>query len=90
MVLDGNLAGLDGELKSMNLTLKPMYADYRTAKAVRAAWDANKDFRICNVFHPDDGRPINKRDAKPGMVLNIRFAGLTKICRITVVTGDLT
>lgn len=67
----------------MYLTLTPAYGrDYKNAKAVQEDWDAGKDFIICNAFSPDDGRYISKKDATPGMVLNIRYKRLMNIKQI--------
>ena len=69
----------------MYLTLTPAYGrDYKSGKEVQADWDAGKDFVINNAFSPDDGRYINKTDAKPGMVLNIRYKRLMNIKQIKV------
>ena len=65
------------------LTLVPAYGrDYKSRSAVVADWDAGKDFQISNFFHPDDGRYINKQDAKGPLVLNIRYKKLTQVCQI--------
>lgn len=67
------------------LTLVPAYGnDYKSGKEVQAAWDANKDFQIQQFNHPDDGRYINKQDAKPGMTLNIRYKRMTQVKVIKV------
>lgn len=60
------------------LTLVPAYGrDYITAKAVKEHWEAGKDFQISNMFHPDDGRYINKEDGR-GQKFIIRFCKGTK------------
>jgi hypothetical protein len=66
------------------LTLVPAYYDYQTAKAVKEAWAAGKDFRVCNAFSPDDGKACNKQDIKGPITLNIRYRGLTQIAQIKV------
>ena len=59
------------------LTLSPAYGrDYTSQKAVKADWDADKDF-VIETFGPDMGRYINKSQA-PGKV-SIRYAKLTKV-----------
>tara|TARA_R110000868_G_C10462181_1_gene727496 strand:+ start:319 stop:528 length:210 start_codon:yes stop_codon:yes gene_type:complete len=64
------------------LTLVPAYGrDYKTAAAVKADWQAGKDFIISNFHHPDDGRPINT-PVPANTTLNIRFNRLTKVCQI--------
>jgi hypothetical protein len=59
----------------MYLTVIPAYGrDYKTAKAAKQDWADNKDFRISNMFSPDDGRYINKQDAdQRGITVTIRF-----------------
>lgn len=69
----------------MFLTCVPSYGrDYKTQKEVKAAWDEGKDFTIQAIMSPDDGRQINKQDAKSGMTLNIRYKKLTQVCVIKV------
>jgi len=66
-----------------SLTVVPAYGrDYATAKAVREAWDAGKDFRISNMFSPDDGRYVNKDDRPAGVAIMVRFHKLTKTVNI--------
>ncbi len=61
------------------MTLLPAYGrDYKSAKAVRADWDAGKDFVICDNFSPDDGRYVNKEQLT-GRTVNIRYKGNTQI-----------
>ena len=63
----------------MRLTAIPAYGrDYKSAKAVKADFAANKDFLICDMFSPDDGRYINAEQLKPGDTLSIRYARNTK------------
>ena len=63
------------------LTAIPSYGrDYKSAKDVRADWEAGKDFTI-STLGADDGRQINKQDAQ-GIVLNIRYKKLASICQI--------
>lgn len=66
------------------LELSPSYGrDYKSGKEVQQAWDEGKDFTI-ETMGPDSGRQINKQDATPGMVLNIRYKRLTQIKVIKV------
>jgi len=59
----------------MRLTVLPAYGrDYKSAKAVRADFDANKDFVVCDMFSADDGRYINAEQLKPGDMLCVRYA----------------
>lgn len=63
----------------MTLTLSPAYGrDYKSKKAVKADWDADKDFIIETVMHPDCGRYVNKTQLA-GQEVNIRYQGLTKV-----------
>ena len=69
------------------LTLTPAYGrDYRSKKAVQTDWDANKDFTICDMSCPDDGRYANKTDlASAGYEeVNIRYKRLANVAVITV------
>ena len=69
----------------MFTTLVPAYGrDYKSAKEVKADWDAGKDFQIANAFSPDDGKYINKADARPGQSFNVRYKKLTQIVVIKV------
>jgi len=48
-----------------SITVVPAYRrDYKSKKAVEAAWKANKDFLIQDITSPHDGRYINLSDAK--------------------------
>lgn len=63
----------------MRLTVTPAYGrDYKSAKEVRADFDANKDFMICDMSSPDDGRYINAEQLEPGDTLAVRYARNTK------------
>lgn len=66
------------------LTLVPAYGrDYKSAKAVKADWDAGKDFAIASMG--ECGRYINLEDAqKVGMRVSIRYAQLTRVTTFTV------
>ena len=63
------------------LTLTPAYGrDYKSQKAVKADWGANKDFVIATLGHPTY---INKQDAdRDGAKVMIRYNNLTKITNI--------
>jgi hypothetical protein len=66
----------------MYIEVTPAYGrDYTTAKAVKADWKAGKDFIICCMFHPDNGRYINKEDADkdPSLTVNLRYDELRKV-----------
>mgnify|MGYP000370249627 CR=1 FL=1 len=63
----------------MRLTVIPAFGrDYKSAKAVKADFDENKDFMICDMFSPDDGRYVNAEQLKPGDTLSVRYAKKTK------------
>lgn len=65
------------------LQLIPAYGrDYKSAKAVKSAWNEGKDFQIADFFHPDNGRYINLPDSRKGDILNIRFNANRDICQI--------
>lgn len=70
------------------MTVVPAYGhDYTSAKQVKDAFHANKDFRIADYFHPEDGRYVNREDLIRSRVrtVNVRYAGLRKITVITVI-----
>lgn len=69
------------------LHVVPAYGrDYPSEAAVRADWDAGKDFRIQDISAGwDDGRYINKEDLerhRPGNGVNIRYNRLRNVCVI--------
>ena len=67
-------------------TLIPAYGrDYKSKKAVLQDWNDNKDLMVNDMFHPSDGRYINKTDAQsqPG-TYNIRYDRNTKIVPVQV------
>lgn len=67
------------------MTLTPAYGrDYKSQKAVKADWDADKDFIIADFFHPDCGRYVNKAQLPAPGTVNIRYAGLAKVMVIQV------
>jgi hypothetical protein len=64
---------------TMHITLQPAYGrDYRSVAAVKADYDAGKDFIIASVSHPDFGRYCSKRDLQ-GQTVNIRYAKNMKV-----------
>jgi len=68
------------------MTLVPAYnRDYRSAKEVREAFNADKDFVIASVDDPDCGRYVNKPQLV-GVVgeVWIRYAKNTKKTRVVV------
>lgn len=62
------------------VTLVPSYGrDYTSHKEVQTAWDNGKDFTIYQIFHPYDGKKINKKDAEfQGGTFSVRFSSKTK------------
>ena len=59
-------------------TLTPAYGrDYRSAKAVKADFEAGKDFIMADVDSPWSNKPCNKESLiKAGIrAVNIRFKG---------------
>lgn len=66
------------------MTLTPSYGrDYKSAKAVKADFDANKDFTIASVG-PHMGRQANKADLKGQGSITLRYAKLTKCVVIKI------
>jgi len=64
------------------ITLIPAYGrDYKTAKTVKADWEAGKDFVIADISNPYDGKPCSIRDMENEQIL-IRFNRLAKITKI--------
>ena len=64
------------------LSAVPAYGrDYKSAKAVKADWDAGKDFMIQDMSHSGY---VNKDDATKGSTVVIRYAKLTKQLPIKV------
>ena len=69
------------------MELTPAYGrDYKSAKEVKEAWEAGKDFVINDITSPNDGSYINKEDAsKAGMKsVLIRYKKLTQITNVKV------
>ena len=67
-------------------TLTPAYGrDYRSAAAVKADWEANKDFILHDMFSRYDGKPIN-RSACAGVYsrVNIRYAKRMRVVELEV------
>ncbi len=63
------------------LTLVPAYGrDYTSKKAVKADFDADKDFRISDISCQWDGKVANKSDiARDYDKVEIRYAKLRKL-----------
>ena len=69
------------------MTLTPAYGrDYKSKKALLEDFNANKDFVINDMFHPDNGRVCNKEDLlKDGVkMVSIRYKNLRQITIVPV------
>ena len=68
------------------MELVPAYGrDYKSAKAVKADFDANKDFLIVDLGSRYYGKPVNKQDlAIDGAHVMIRYDRLRKVMAIKV------
>ena len=71
------------------MTLTPAYGrDYKSQKAVKAAWNSNADFIVADMSSPWDGKPANRHSfqtdplAPPYVML--RYDKLRKIVRVEV------
>jgi len=60
--------------------------DYKSAKEVKEAFEADKDFVIADFVHPDCGRYINRPQLLEGGIreVRIRYKRLTKVCLVKV------
>ena len=64
-------------------TLVPAYGrDYKTAKDVKADWEAGKDFRIADISSRWDGSYCSREDFSNTSQIMIRFNNLTKITKV--------
>lgn len=69
------------------LTLVPAYGrDYKSKAAVLEAWNAGKDFLICDMSSVWDGKPTNKSDcARMGVrTVNIRYNAFRSVAVVQV------
>lgn len=72
------------------MTLTPAYGrDYKSAKAVKADWEADKDFIIADFMDPYEGKPVNRQQLRengtsPGTVVKIRYGQLRKVTVLAV------
>lgn len=65
------------------VTALPAYGrNYGTAKQVREAWLAGKDFQIADMFSGQDGRYVNKDDLPAGWVLQVRYNNARDIVKL--------
>jgi hypothetical protein len=59
-------------------TLVPLPGrDYKSAKAVKEAWDSGKDFIVCDMFSLWDGKYANKESFSD--CVSVRYNKLTKL-----------
>jgi hypothetical protein len=59
--------------------VSPAYGrDYKTAKEVKASWEAGKDFLHESALHTGGGTYINNADVGPGHSVQIYFKDKTK------------
>ena len=66
------------------MTLTPSYGrDYKSARAIKADFEAGKDFTIAS-FGPYMGRQCSIRDIDKGQTVTLRYAKLTKCVVVTV------
>lgn len=66
------------------VSITPAYGrDYASQKAVKADWEAGKDFEIQD-FEIGFGRLCSKRDFAPGVTVNIRYKSLRDVCVVKV------
>ena len=64
----------------MNVTLTPAYGrDYKSKKAVLAAWNAGQDFGIAT---PNYGRYMSERDNEHFTSIWIRYNKLERIIQV--------
>lgn len=69
---------------STRITVTPAYGrDYKSAKAVKADWDAGKDFTVADFFSPWDGMKVNREDAtREGLTVSARYDRMTKVVNL--------
>lgn len=64
----------------MYVNLQMAYGrDCKSAKEVKALWDAGKDFVIADVFGGNCGKYMNKQDAVKGETYMIRYSRDMKV-----------
>jgi len=63
----------------MSIHVTPAYGrDYKSLAEAQTDWDAQKDFILCDITSPYDGKPINKQQTEPGDVIIVRYGKLRK------------
>ena len=64
------------------MTVTPAYGrDYKSQKAVKADWNAGKDFVLRDISSQWDGRLCNKEDLA-GKSVMVRYHNLTRIVKV--------
>ncbi len=69
------------------MTLQPAYGrDYKSAAALKADFEAGKDFVVADLFSGNAGSYTNKTDLLAAGVrsVNVRYAAQRKVCVIKV------
>jgi hypothetical protein len=67
------------------MTLTPAYGrDYKSAKAAKEDFNADKDFIIADISSPYDGRPVNKSQLPKGTSVTLRFKRQTQVAVVKV------
>jgi len=69
----------------MSLTIIPVqWRDYKSKKAVEEDFEADKDFRVCDMFSKEDGRACNKTDLLDAGItsVRVRYDKLQKVTNI--------
>jgi len=68
-------------------TVVPAYGrDYKSKKAILEDLMADKDFVICDIMCPWDGKPVNLSQIREAGIgaFNVRYGRMRKVCRVTV------
>ena len=74
------------------VTVTPAYGrDYKSKAAVKADWDADKDFIIASFMDRWHGKPANKADLVGAGYTHVelRYAKLTKLIIVDVATNKI-
>ena len=71
----------------MSLTIVPVqWRDYKSKKAVEEDFEADKDFRVCDMFSEWDGKACNKTDLLDAGIksVRVRYDKLQKVTKIDI------
>jgi hypothetical protein len=74
------------------VTVTPAFGrDYKSKAAVKADWDADKDFIIASFIDPWCGKPANKSDLIGAGYTHVelRYAKLTKLIMVDTSTNKI-